>query len=108
MATTYKVLGQVDVAATTEATLYTVPAVTTSVLSTLVVCNRGIAGTFRVSVSVAGAATDPKDYLYYDHALDANDTFTVTLGLTLGAADKVRVYASTTDFSFSAFGAENT
>jgi hypothetical protein len=104
---TYKVLGQVAAAATTETDLYTVPASTQTVISSLVIANRGTASaTFRVSISVAGAATSNKDYLYFDTALLPKNTAAFTLGLTLGAADKVRVYASTADFSFNLLGSE--
>ena len=47
MATAYKVLGQSNPAATTLTTLYTVPAVTSAVCSTLSICNVGVSTTFR-------------------------------------------------------------
>jgi hypothetical protein len=109
MAEIIKVLGQVDVDATTEATLYTVPSYSTAVISSISVCERNnAAATFRISVSVAGAATATKDYIYYDHTLGANDTIHVCTGITLNETDVVRVYASTTDVSFSIFGVETT
>jgi hypothetical protein len=40
MATTYKVLGQLNPAATTPTTLYTVPASTSTVVSTITICNQ--------------------------------------------------------------------
>lgn len=102
-----KVLGQSAPSATTETDLYTVPSGKVTTCSALSVCNRSGAGiTFRISVSVAGAATANKDYLYYDHTLGANDTIHVCIGLTLSETDKVRVYASTGDASFSLFGVE--
>ena len=108
MAITQKVLGQSAPNATTETTLYTVPAATSSVASSIVVCNRsGVAVTFRVSVSVGGGATANKDYLYYDLPLAANDSFAATLGITLAATDIVRVYASTANLSFNLFGQES-
>jgi hypothetical protein len=107
MATNYKILGQSAPSATTETDLYTVPAATETILSSLVVANRGpSAGTFRVSVSVNGAATTNKDYLIYDANLNPNTTQAFTLGITIDATDKVRVYASSGDFSFNAFGSE--
>lgn len=108
MAQTLKVLGQAAPSATTETDLYTVPSSTTASVSSVVVCNRSTAATFRISVSVDGAATANKDYLYYDVPIPANDTFVATIGVTLGDTDKIRVYASTANLSFSAFGAENT
>ena len=107
MATTYKVLGQSAPAATTQADLYTVPAATSAIVSTITVANRaGTAGTYRVYVRIAGAVAANAQYLVYDASLPANATDTLTLGVTLGATDVVSVYASTTNFSFNAFGSE--
>jgi len=107
MATTYKVLGQAAPAATTETALYTVPAATETILSTLTVANRsGSAATFRVSVSVNGAATATKDYLAYDLTCSANGFIAFTIGATVDATDVVRVYASSADLSFNLFGSE--
>lgn len=107
MATTYKILGQSAPAATTEVDLYTVPAATASVISTVTVINRGTTqGTFRVYVSPAGAATANANYLIYDSALGAKEFLALTLGITLAATDELRVYASSADFSFNAFGTE--
>lgn len=109
MAVTRKVLGQSAPSATTETELYTVPGATTAVVSTITICNRGAsAATFRVSVSVNDVATANKDYIYYDVALAANDTFAATMGITLGANDTIRVYASSANLSFNLFGQEMT
>ena len=107
MATTRKVLGQVAPAATTNTDIYTVPAATSTVCSTLVAANRGgVAASFRVAVRPAGATLANKHYLYYDVALSPGDSFAATIGLTLAATDVVTVYASTADLSFSLFGEE--
>ena len=107
MATTYKVLGQSAPAATTEADLYTVPAATETVVSSLVVANRAASSaTFRISVAVNGSATANQDYLVYDATINGNSTTSFTLGITVDATDKIRVFASTADLSFSAFGSE--
>jgi hypothetical protein len=107
MATTYKILGQSAPAATTEVDLYTVPSATDAVVSTVTVVNRGTAsGTFRVYVTPAGAATADANYIFYDASLSPKQTVTLTLGITLDATDELRVYASTADFSFNAFGTE--
>jgi hypothetical protein len=108
MATTsYKVLGQVAPSATTETDLYTVPAATQAIVSTIMVANRGTTGaTYRITISVAGAATDDKDYIAYDVFINGNAFTSLTLGVTLGATDKIRVYASTADVTFQTFGTE--
>lgn len=107
MSDTVKVLGQVNPAATTLTTLYTVPGARTTTVSTLTACNQAaVAATFRVSVQVAAAADNAKQYLYYDLNLAANDTFAATLGITLAATDVVKVYASSATLSFNLFGVE--
>lgn len=109
MADTFKVLGQSAPNATTETALYTVPASTTVSVSSITVCNRSAtATTFRISIDVAGGGTANKDYLYYDLAIAGNDTFVATIGITLGAADIVNVYAGAATLSFSLFGMERT
>ena len=107
MPTTYKVLGQSNPSATTATTLYTVPAATQTVVSTVTVCNQtSTAGTYRIAVRVAGGALAASQYVAYDVSLPGNASDTLTLGLTLGAADVITVYASAATFSFNAFGSE--
>ena len=107
MATTRKVLGQAAPAADTNTDLYTVPASTSTVTSTLTVCNSGATGaTFRVAVRPAGASLANAHYLYYGVQLQTGDSFAATIGLTLAATDVVTVRASTADLSFSLFGEE--
>lgn len=109
MATTYKVLGQLAPSATTATTLYTVPAATSTIISTLVVANRAnTAATYRVSCRIAAEADATKQYIAYDVTVGANDSTTLTLGITLAATDVVTVYASTANLSFTAFGSEIT
>ena len=74
MAEIYKTLGQVALGATVLTNLYTVPGATSTVISTITVCNRGgTATTFRISVRVAGAADATKQYIYYDISIPKND-----------------------------------
>lgn len=105
--TTYKILGQAAPSATTETDLYTVPASTESIVSTITVANRSsTSATYRLSISVNGAATTNKDFIAYDVLINGNSTQTYTLGVTIDATDKIRVYASTANVSFQAFGTE--
>lgn len=106
MATTYKTLGQTAPAATTATTLYTVPASTQAVCSTLAICNRGVSTTFRVAVRPAGAALADQHYLVYDNYVNQYDTVFLTLGVTLATTDVVTVYAGAATLSFSLFGSE--
>jgi hypothetical protein len=106
MAIVYKVLGQVSPAATTNTTLYTVPAATSAICSTLSICNRGVSSSFRVAVRPAGATLANQHYIVYDNYVTQYDTVLLTLGVTLATTDVVTVYANTADFSFSLFGSE--
>jgi hypothetical protein len=106
MATTYKVLGQANPAATTNVNLYTVPAATSAVCSTLTVCNTGVSTIFRVAIRPAGATLSNVHYIVFDTSINANDTIFLTLGITLAATDVVTVYANTANVTFGLFGSE--
>lgn len=105
--TTYKVLAQSAPSATTNTDVYTVPAATQAVISTIVVCNRNNAtATYRIAIRPAGAAIANQHYIAYDVVLAASDSTTLTLGITLGATDVVTVYCSTATTSVSVFGSQ--
>jgi len=107
MPTVYKVLGQSNPSATTATTLYTVPASTSTVVSTITVANlAGSGATYRISVRPAGASQTNAMYLAYDVTVGALDTTTITLGVTLATTDVITVYASTANLAFQAFGSE--
>lgn len=108
MTNTLKILGQT---ATTSSltTLYTVGANIQTTVSTLLACNTGSTNTtFSMSVALAGAADDIKQYMYYNVPINGNDTFVATMGITLGASDVIRVKSGNGACSFSAFGIEKT
>jgi hypothetical protein len=109
MPTTYKVLGQSAPAATTNTNLYTVPAATSAVVSTLVIANRvGTDATFRIAIRPAGATIANQHYIAFDVLVGGGDSTTLTLGITLAATDIITVYGSTANLSFNAFGSEIT
>lgn len=108
MPTTYKTLAQSNPSATTETTLYTVPSLTSAVVSTLMVCNQAAsAGTYRIAVRPsADGSTAAKHWVVYGATVGASDSTALTLGITLAAGDKIQIYASSANMSFSAFGSE--
>jgi hypothetical protein len=106
MAIAYKVLGQSNPSATTATTLYTVPAATSAVVSTVSICNLGVTTTFRIAVRPAGATLANSHYIVYDNYVNAGDSVLLTLGITLAATDVVTVYAGTANLAFSLFGSE--
>ena len=107
MATAYKVLGQSNPLATTLTTLYTVPAATETVVSTITVANISASGiSFRIAIRPNGASIADEHYLAFGTSLAANSTMSFTLGITLDATDVISVYASDTNAVFQAFGSE--
>lgn len=107
MASTYKVLSQTKPGATTLTDSYTVPGATQAVVSTISVANQSATPTaYRISVAVAGLADTAKQYIAYDVAIAGNEMQTLTLGISLGAADVIRVYNTLATLSFCVFGVE--
>lgn len=109
MALTYKVLSQTKPSAATLTDSYTVPSVTSTVVSSIVATNQSATPTaIRVSIAVAGLADTPKQYIAYDMVIAANQAIAFVIGVTLGAADVIRVYNTLATVSFSVFGVERT
>lgn len=108
MGTVYKILGQSNPTASSLTMAYTVPALTQTIISSIVVTNTSPTSTplFRISLAVAGAGDALSQYVYYDLPILPNDTFAITGGITLGAGDVVRVKSTTNDLVFSIFGSE--
>ena len=107
MATTYKVLGQSALAATTNTNVYTVPASTEAVISSITVANRtGSPVTYRVAIRPNGDVLANEHYLAYDVTVNGNDTTILTIGLTINAADVVTCYASAASLSIGVYGSE--
>lgn len=109
MATAYKVLGRKQAAATTEEALYTVPAATEAVVSTITVANLTASDkTYRIAVKpTSGTTLANEHYVAYDITVGASDTTALTLGLALAAGNSISVYASAaTSVVFAAFGTE--
>lgn len=107
MPDTYKVLAQSNPGAATLTDAYTCPAVTQTIVSTITVANRSATPTsFRISVAINGAADAVQQYVAYDVVIGANESIALTLGITLDAADVIRVYATLATLSFNIFGVE--
>lgn len=107
MAFIYKVLGQSAPSATTNTDVYTVGSGKSAIVSTLTIANRSATpATYRIAIRPAGATLANQHYLAYDIAIAANDTTTLTLGISLGTSDVVTAYASTGNLSFGVYGTE--
>jgi hypothetical protein len=109
MAYSYKVLGQAIPAFNSNVDLYTVPASTSAIISTVNVCNQTTSNvTFRLSIRPAGVTGTSKHFIVYDSPLPAQDTMAVSLGMTLGNTDVITAYTFQGNVSFAAFGTEIT
>lgn len=109
MAKAYKVAGQSAPTANTDTTLYTVPANTNFVASSLVFCNRSssVLSTLRIAIVPNGQTLNNQHYISYEEILDIRERKSMVLGFALAAGDKVVVRSSTANLSFTLFGVEN-
>jgi len=102
-------LGQAAPAANTPTSLYTVPAATSAVVSSLVICNNSSsADTFTVWHSLAGASHITAQNLYYQVTIPGNNVFTATLGICMATTDVLNVESGSGNLSFNLYGAQNT
>jgi hypothetical protein len=109
MATTFKVLGQSNPSAATPTDIYTVPSDTSAVISTINICNQSANGSqFNIAVRPAGASLISKHYIAYNTAVAANDSVSLTIGVTLATTDVITVTANNASVSFNVFGSEIT
>ena len=105
MPETLQTIAQACPAAATNTDLYTVAASHSVVASLVSVCNQN-AGTAKIRIWVApsGAVTDSTQYKYYDYPIPGNYTSEVLHGMTLGAADVLRVRSDIGGVSFGLHG----
>jgi hypothetical protein len=108
MATNYKYSQVQGTSSTgTYATLYTTPASTEAVISSLVICNQSSSSiTIRVGLDTTEGTPGQDEFLIYDAAVAGNDTVALSLGIALDAEKYVRVSSSADTCSFSAFVSE--
>ena len=108
MATAYKYAQVQGTASTgTYATLYTTPASTEAVISSLVICNQSTSAiTVRIGLDATEGTPGADEFLVYDASVAGNDTVALTLGITMDASKYLRVSSSANTISFSAFLSE--
>lgn len=108
MATVHKILGQVRPAVTTVTDLYVVPASTEAVISTLTATNvDGVASDISVFVVQAAGSASEANALVFQAELGAKTVQAFTIGITLGAAEKLVVQSATASaVTYQAFGSE--
>jgi len=110
MAKTYKRLGAATPASDTYTALYSVPASTSSVISTISICNATASSrTFRLGIvesATAASAIALNEHFVFDTAVAANDTIMLTLGISMNNQQKLICLANTASVAFNAWGVE--
>lgn len=105
---TIKTPSFVNPAANTLTTLYTIPADTTAIISTISVCNTASTdATYRIAITSGGSPT-LGNYLVYDATIAGNETVSFTQGITMDANDILAVYTNSASIAFNAFKMEIT
>lgn len=94
-------------AAATLTDLYTVAASTKFVGQLLIANDTTSAINARVSIADDGAADATSQYIVKDKNLNGGETIVIT-GITLGATDKIRVYAASAGLVFTLNGVDIT
>lgn len=111
MAEAYKRLGSVTSNATigTAQTLYgPVPASTSAVVSSIVICNQAAtSATYRLGYS-ASTSFVGSDYIVFGATIAANDSVILTIGATLATTTYLLFSASAATVNAVAFGTEIT
>lgn len=108
MAERLGVLAQFAQSNLTVEPIYTVPAATQAVVSSIIVCNRtASATTFSLKLARAGAADSSGHFLFKDVPIGANATTVLQVGITLGATDVLRgVQGAANAINYHVFGQE--
>jgi hypothetical protein len=108
MATAYKYSQVQGTASTgTFATLYTTPADTQAIISTIVICNTAAtSATYRIGLATSATTPSASEWLVYDSVVAGNDSVCLTLGISLSALKFIRVSSSANTTTFSAFVSE--
>jgi hypothetical protein len=108
MATAYKYAQVQGTASTgTYATLYESPSATEAVISSLVITNQASSDvTVRIGMDATAGTPGDSEWLVYDAVVAGNDTVALTLGVTMPAANFIRVSSSANTCNFTAFLSE--
>lgn len=100
----YKVV-QSNPAADTPTDLYTVPANTNAVISTISICNYSTTTTadYTIRIRPSGATAADEHIFAFNVTLSISETAFITVGIALSATDVITVEADTADVTFMAF-----
>jgi hypothetical protein len=108
MATSYKYAQVQGTSSTgTYSTLYTTPAATEAVISTIAITNQASAEvTVRVGMDDTAGTPGNSEWLVYDAVILPKDTVALTIGVTMPPQKFIRVSSSANTCNFTAFLSE--
>ena len=107
MATTYKILGQVNPTANTLSNVYVVPAATSGIVNSIIISNQAATNaSFSIVVRPSSEALNGKHYIVRGCVVPASDTLTMTLSLTLPTDAILAANTNSSSLSFGAYGVE--
>jgi hypothetical protein len=107
----YKILGQIQPSGNVLTTIYTVPASTNTMVTTITVCNQS-ANTVSVNVAanVSGSAVTTKNYIVTNYSLGAAETLVLEprISLNVGSILSANITGAnaSSNISINAFGVE--
>ena len=107
----YKILGQIQTTANVLTTIYTVPASTNTVVTTITICNQS-ANTVSVNVAanVSGSAVTTKNFIVSGYAIGAAETLVLEprVSLNVGSILSANITGAnaSSNISINAFGVE--
>jgi len=109
MAVDYRILGQANVAGAIGTYNVVAGPVGTGrswVVSTIVICNQTASSqTYRLAIS-SSTAPASSEFIVFGSTVPANDTVTLTLGITMQAGRFIMASGTSSSISISAFGTE--
>jgi len=107
----YKILGQIQPTGNVLTTIYTVPAATNTMISTITICNQSVnTVSINVAVNVSGSAVSTKNFIVGGYSLGGAETLVLEprISLNVGSILSANVTGANavSNVSINAFGVE--
>ena len=107
----YKILGQVQPTGNILTTIYTVPAATNTMISTITICNQSVnTVSINVAANVSGSAVSTKNFIVSGYSLGAAETLVLEprISLNVGSILSANITGAnaSSNISINAFGVE--
>jgi hypothetical protein len=94
---------------TTYTTLYSTPAATEAVISTIAICNTAAtSATYRIAIMGSAGTPAAENWIVYNAVVAGENTSFITVGISLSSEKFIRVSSSANTVTFSAYVSEIT